>query len=137
MKLQNTNDWIVAYLIPRSLWIFGNRLRHPIQTYYSIKKNRWCRTRKVGDLVCNCSGNHVTITEIGDPDDPDDIITSDGTGCSLYHCCSPVMEDNSCHGVMTDILKWYKDNNKAIPKSLLEYFGYGDFTFGNDVNTDA
>jgi len=135
--MSNIKDWIVAYLIPRPLWLLGKKLRHPKQTYLHYKHHRWCRTRKVGDIVCDCNGNHVAIAEIDDPDDPDDIITSKGTGCSLYHCCSPVQEDNSCHGVMTDILKWYRDNDILIPKSLMKYFGYEEWTFGQNVNLDA
>ena len=147
-QIQNYHDcdsfweYVYVFLVPSpicrawryvSLWIL-----HPKNAYWRYKKNKWCRNVKVGDIVCDCRGRHVKVAQ---RDDYDDITTEDGFGCSLWHCCSPVMEDKSCHGISTDIFNWYTDNGIPIPVSLYKYFwpqeDVASYTFGMEWNDKA
>ena|SRR6185437_10958093 len=45
----------------------------------------WLDSLRPGDVVCNCDFRHLKIVDR----DGDDVILSDGSSCSLEHCCEP------------------------------------------------
>lgn len=45
----------------------------------------WLDSLKEGDLVCDCRFRHLKIISR----DGDDVMLSDGSSCSLRHCCEP------------------------------------------------
>ena len=57
---------------------------------------QWLDSLKEGDLVCNCQLRHLKIVSR----DGDDVLLSDGSSCSLKHCCEPVdhAEENPVAG---------------------------------------
>lgn len=48
----------------------------------------------VGDIVCDCRYEHLIIVKIWDDGDAE---LSDGSNCSLIHCCHPVPHPNYTH----------------------------------------
>lgn len=46
---------------------------------------QWIASLKPGDVVCDCRFRHLKIVSR----DGDDVLLSDGSSCSLQHCCEP------------------------------------------------
>ena len=46
---------------------------------------QWLDSLKEGDLVCDCRFRHLKIVSR----DGDDVLLTDGSTCSLQHCCDP------------------------------------------------
>lgn len=88
-----SNFWTVT--LP--LWKIGrfahDRYHVPYDDPVKVKE-RWCKTVKVGDVVCDCRGRHITVAEILEHED---VLDTEGNRCSLFHCCDAVEDDNSCH----------------------------------------
>lgn len=45
----------------------------------------WLDSLRPGDVVCDCRFRHLKIVTR----DGDDVMLSDGSSCSLRHCCDP------------------------------------------------
>lgn len=87
-----------SLLVPRPLYIGFYRLQHPVDTWLGWQKDRWIKTLEVGSIVCDCRGMHAPITSmVGDA-----VVTEGGHSCSLWSCCGPVREDNTCHSGGSD-----------------------------------
>lgn len=50
-----------------------------------LERQEWLDSLKEGDLVCDCRFRHLKIVTR----DGDDVLLSDGSSCSLSHCCDP------------------------------------------------
>lgn len=50
-----------------------------------VMHQQWLDSLKPGDLVCDCRFRHLKIVSR----DGDDVLLSDGSSCSLSHCCDP------------------------------------------------
>lgn len=50
-----------------------------------VLHRQWIASLKEGDLVCDCRFRHLKIVRR----DGDDVLLSDGSSCSLSHCCDP------------------------------------------------
>lgn len=96
VKIRDILDWISVYLIPRPIWLFWYKVRHPVWTYHDYLNVRWAKSIKVGDVVCDCACKHVTVAQL---DDDLCILDDQGHYHDLIACCSPVKEDNSCHSM--------------------------------------
>lgn len=75
------------------------------------KKLKWINTLRVGDLIWTCRNRIETIASIDIEDD--DMVTTDGWGCSLMHCCGPA--DFRTHLSMR---RWVKRNPARFHKML-------------------
>jgi hypothetical protein len=75
-------NWIVAYLIPRWLWLTWHRLRHPVHTYYIWKKERAFPV--VGEKITYHDEPH---TVIGVKEHRLDVQIDTGEWVSWMHCC--------------------------------------------------
>jgi len=58
---------------------------HDPEELADIQHQAWLDSLKPGDLVCDCRFRHLKIVTR----DGDDVILSDGSSCSLEHCCEP------------------------------------------------
>ncbi len=50
-----------------------------------VVHQQWIASLKEGDLVCDCRFRHLKIASR----DGDNVLLSDGSSCSLRHCCDP------------------------------------------------
>lgn len=50
-----------------------------------LEYREWLDSLKEGDVVCDCRFKHLKIVSR----DGDDVLLSDGSSCSLSHCCDP------------------------------------------------
>lgn len=101
----NVQVWLGEHV---PLWKIGNawhyRFHIPADAYSKVK-DKWCDTKQIGDVVCDCKGEHLRIVEFLDKDS---VILEDGSQCSLYHCCDEpdLGPDFGCHGTMTMVEYW-------------------------------
>lgn len=87
-------EWLTL-LIPRRATIAGRWVRHPLREYRWLQHARWADRVQEGDMVCDCRGMHVRVGEI---DGHGGCHTEDGHAVSLYHCCTEIQPDGTCHG---------------------------------------
>lgn len=94
----------IIIFMPRPLFIFLDRCRHPGRAYRQWRKERWIKSCKIGDEVCSCFG-HVTIVEWDPSSDPpgEEFIGSDGMRHDLFNCCSPIDPSGHCHASPEEI----------------------------------
>jgi hypothetical protein len=52
-------------------------------------KLAWCNELKAGDVVCDCRGKHLKISEVGGLDYDTEVTLEDGHICSGFYCLSP------------------------------------------------
>ena len=50
---------------------------------------------KIGDLVCDCSGEHKRVTDISY--ESDEVVFEDGKRCSISFCIAPVDHPDEIH----------------------------------------
>lgn len=93
------------------VWKLGNSWHwrfHVAADDYRKVKGKWCESKKVGDIVCDCKGEHLRIVEFLDKDS---VILEDGSQCSLYHCCGEPGDD--CHHGISIEQFWDRKDDDA------------------------
>jgi hypothetical protein len=88
-------------LVPMPVVRTWHAIRHPKAWLFERQRIKWAKSIRKGDVVCDCSGKHVTVASVI-PQTPElpwgfDIMDTDGCGHDLLSCCDPVMADDSCH----------------------------------------
>lgn len=90
----------LSLFVPMPIYRGWQWIAHPIYRWRQVQSVRWAKSRKLGDIVCDCRGVHGVITEFRDWDQ---VVIDGEHACSLTCCCAPVETDGSCHGTTQEL----------------------------------